>query len=56
MISAYETDVAGVIKQEFITYLVVNNMLRVRTVTRRFNADQTDWYDTVSVDPLMECK
>ena len=50
-VSAFESDINGVIKQELITYRVVNGMLRKETTVRRFQ--ETDWHDTSSVEPLM---
>ena len=55
-VSAFETDPAGVIKQELVTYRIKNGMLRKETATRKFNSDQTDWHDTQSVEPMMEIK
>jgi hypothetical protein len=55
-VSAFETDSEGVIKQELVTYRVKNGMLRKETTSRKFNADQTDWHDSQSVDPIMEIK
>ena len=55
-VSAFETDSAGVIKQELVTYRVKDGMLRKETTSRKFNADQTDWHDSQSVDPIMEIK
>ena len=55
-VSAFETDPTGVIKQELVTYRVKNGMLRKETTSRKFNADQTDWHDSQSVDPIMEIK
>tara|TARA_A200000159_G_scaffold148380_1_gene156115 strand:+ start:47 stop:244 length:198 start_codon:yes stop_codon:yes gene_type:complete len=53
LVSAFESNVEGVVKQELITYRVKDNMLRKETVTRKFNHDQTDWHDTSSVEPLI---
>ena len=55
-VSAFNTDPKGVIKQELITYRVVDGMLRKETTSRRFNSDQTDWHDTQSTDPMLEVK
>ena len=55
-VSAFETDPTGVINQELVTYRVKNGMLRKETTSRKFNADQTDWHDSQSVDPIMEIK
>ena len=54
LVSAFESNVEGVVKQELITYRVKDNMLRKETTTRKFNHDQTDWHDTSSVEPLLE--
>ena len=56
LVSAFETEPTGVIKQELITYRVKDGMLRKETTSRRFNKDQTDWHDSQSVDPMMEVK
>tara|TARA_B100000900_G_C20540122_1_gene700103 strand:+ start:1096 stop:1293 length:198 start_codon:yes stop_codon:yes gene_type:complete len=53
LVSAFESNVEGVVKQELITYRVKDNMLRKETTTRKFNHDQTDWHDTSSVEPLI---
>lgn len=53
LVSAFESNVEGVVKQELITYRVKDNMLCKETVTRKFNHDQTDWHDTSSVEPLI---
>ena len=55
-VSAFETDPKGVVKQELITYRVVDGMLRKETTSRRFNSDQTDWHDSQSTEPMMEIK
>ena len=55
-VSAFETDSEGVIKQELVTYRVKDGMLRKETTSRKFNADQTDWHNSQSVDPIMEIK
>jgi len=56
LVSAFESDATGVVKQELITYRVKDGMLRKETTTRKFNSDQTDWHDSQSVDPMMEVK
>jgi hypothetical protein len=56
LVSAFESDPTGVIKQELITYRIKDGMLRKETTSRRFNKDHTDWHDSSSVDPLMEWK
>ncbi len=56
LVSAFESDPTGVVKQELITYRVVDGMLRKETTTRKFNKDQTDWHDSNTVDPMMEIK
>ena len=54
LVSAFESDPAGVVKQEFVTYRIKDGMLRKETTTRRFNENQTDWHDSHTVDPLMK--
>ena len=56
LVSAFESDPTGVIKQELVTYRIKDGMLRKETTTRRFNSDQTDWLDSNTVDPIMEVK
>jgi len=56
LVSAFESDPTGVVKQELITYRVVDGMLRKETTTRKFNKDHTDWHDSNTVDPMMEVK
>ena len=56
LVSAFETEPTGVIKQELITYRIKDGMLRKETTSRRFNKDQTDWHDSNTVDPMMEVK
>ena len=56
LVSAFESDATGVVKQELITYRVKDGMLRKETTTRKFNSDQTDWHDSNTVDPMMEIK
>jgi hypothetical protein len=56
LVSAFETEPTGVIKQELITYRIKDGMLRKETTSRRFNKDQTDWHDSSTVDPMMEVK
>ena len=53
LVSAFESNVDGVVKQELVTYRVKDNMLRKAITTRKFNHDQTDWHDTSSVEPLI---
>jgi len=53
-VSAFESDVTGVIKQEFVTYRVKDGILRKETTTRTFQQDQSDWHDTSSVEPLVK--
>ncbi len=56
LVSAFESDPTGVVKQELVTYRVKDGMLRKETTTRKFNSDQTDWHDSNTVDPMMEVK
>jgi hypothetical protein len=56
LVSAFQTEPTGVVKQELITYRIKDGMLRKEVTTRKFNKDQTDWHDSQSVDPLMEWK
>ena len=54
LVSAFESDVDGVVKQELITYRVKDGQFRKETTTRKFNQDQSNWHDTSSVEPLLE--
>ncbi len=56
LVSAFESDVDGVVKQELITYRVKDGQFRKETTTRKFNQDQSNWHDTSSVEPLLEVK
>ena len=56
LVSAFETDPEGVIKQELVTYRIKNGMLRKEVTSRKFNKNQSDWHDSQSVDPMMEVK
>jgi hypothetical protein len=56
LVSAFEQDTTGVVKQEFITYRVKDGMLRKETTTRTFQTDGKDWIDTSTVVPLVEVK
>ena len=52
-VSAFESDVTGVIKQELITYRVKDGYLRKEVTTREFKGPD-DWDDTSSTQPLVE--
>ena len=56
LVAAFESDVTGVIKQEFITYRVKDGMLRKETTVRQFTDNGNDWIDTSTVQPLAEVK
>ena len=56
LVAAFESDITGVVKQEFITYRVKDGMLRKETTIRQFHEDGKDWIDTSSVQPLAEVK
>jgi len=51
-VSAFETDITGVIKQELVTYRVKDGMLRREVTTRHYNSNGSDWHDTSRVEPL----
>ena len=55
LVSAFEADTTGVIKQEFVTYRIVDGMLRKETTTRKFRGNN-DWHDSSTVEPLTEVK
>jgi hypothetical protein len=42
----------GVVKQEFITYRVLDGMLRKETVKRRYFG--SDYHDSTTTEPLMK--
>tara|TARA_Y100001954_G_C15409392_1_gene406714 strand:+ start:146 stop:361 length:216 start_codon:yes stop_codon:yes gene_type:complete len=51
--NAFERDTTGVVKQEFITYKVQDNMFVKEVNTRHFTGNGKDWYDTSSIEPLL---
>ena len=53
LVSAFQNDVKGVVKQELITYRVRDGQFVKETTTRRYSEDQTNWHDTSSVEPLL---
>ena len=53
-VSAFESDVEGIVKQELITYRVKNGMLRKEVTTRKFKDGSDDWHDASSVEPLVQ--
>jgi len=53
--SAFHRDTKGVIKQEFITYVVKNNQLVKETVVRKF-LPGGDYTDSTFFEPLVEVK
>ena len=56
LVSAFESDPTGVVKQELVTYRIKDGMLRKEVTTRKFNSYQSDWHDSNTVDPMMEVK
>jgi|TARA_B100001093_G_scaffold204604_1_gene196695 hypothetical protein len=52
LVSAFEADTTGVIKQEFVTYRIREGMLVKETTSRRFQGN--DYHDVSSVEPLLE--
>tara|TARA_B100000900_G_scaffold394062_1_gene391153 strand:+ start:1101 stop:1295 length:195 start_codon:yes stop_codon:yes gene_type:complete len=56
LVSAFEADTDGVIKQELITYRVRDGMLVKETTSRKFQANGKDYHDVSSVEPLSEVK
>ena len=53
--SAFHRDTKGVIKQEFITYVVKNNLLVKETWVRNFSPCG-DYTDSTYYEPLVEVK
>jgi len=56
LVSAFESDTTGVIKQVLTTYRIVDGMLRKETTTRQFSKDGRDWHDSSTIEPLAEVK
>ena len=56
LVAAFESDVTGVVKQEFITYRIKDGMLRKETTVRQFTDNGNDWIDTSTIQPLAEVK
>ena len=54
LVSAFESDPTGVVKQELVTYRIKDGMLRKEVTTRKFNSDQTDWHDSNTVNPMVK--
>ena len=52
---AFNRDTKGVVKQEFITYVVKNNQLVKETVVRKFSPGG-DYTDSTYYEPLVEVK
>ena len=52
-VSAFESDIEGVVKQELVTYRVKDGMLRKEVTTREFRENGKDWNDTSTVQPLV---
>ena len=55
LVSAFQNDVKGVVKQELITYRVRDGQFVKETTTRRF-MENGDWHDTSTSEPLVEVK
>ena len=55
LVNAFDADIEGVVKQEFITYRKRDGMFVKETTSRRFSKNG-DWHDTSSVEPLTELK
>ena len=55
LVNAFEADIEGVVKQEFITDRKRDGMFVKETTSRRFSKNG-DWHDTSSVEPLTELK
>lgn len=54
LVSAFEADTDGVIKQEFVTYRIRDGMLVKETTSRKFQGN--DYHDVSSSEPLLEVK
>jgi len=55
LVSHFESDVTGVVKQELTTYRIKDGMLRKEVTTRNFSSDG-DYIDTSDYIPLAEVK
>tara|TARA_B100000927_G_C16404501_1_gene444726 strand:- start:73 stop:273 length:201 start_codon:yes stop_codon:yes gene_type:complete len=53
--SAFERDTKGIVKQEFITYVIKGNQLVKETVVRKFSPGG-DYTDSTYFEPLVEVK
>ena len=53
--SAFERNTEGVVKQEFITYVVKGNQLVKETVVRKFHS-KGDYVDSSYSEPLVQVK
>ena len=51
--NAFERDTKGVVKQDFITYVVKNNQLVKESVVRKFSPGG-DYTDSIFYEPLVE--
>ena len=54
LVSAFEADTTGVVKQELITYRVRDGQLVKETTCRKFQSNGLDYHDVSSVEPLVE--
>ena len=55
MVESFNTDLDGVIKQQFIVYKKENGMLLKHTTTRKYFEDK-NYVDSHSSEPLAEVK
>ena len=53
--SAFERNTKGVVKQEFITYVIKGNQLIKETIERKFSPGG-DYTDSTYFEPLVEVK
>ena len=53
--SAFERNTKGVVKQEFITYVIKGNQLIKETIARKFSPGG-DYTDSTYFEPLVEVK
>ena len=53
--SAFERDTKGIVKQEFITYVIKDKQLVKETVVRKFSPGG-DYTDSTYFEPLVEVK
>lgn len=54
--SAVEAEKLGILKEEYVTYRIVDGYLEKKTVVRSHKVTDNDYHDTTSVERLVEVK